>query len=99
MNGADARPPSKRERVLAALIERPHTSRELEQAPVFDHVAHSTAAELRGLGVAIAAERVELRGYAGRPAYVARYSIRADTLDHARGLLARMRERRIRGSR
>ena len=94
-----SRPPAKVERVLVALIERPHTTRELEQAPVFDHVAHSTASELRRLGVALDTERVELRGYEGKPAFVARYSIRIGGFDFARALLARMRERRGSGGR
>lgn len=92
------RPPRKIERVLAALIERPHTTRELEQPPVFDHVAHSTGADLRRRGIALRSERVEVRGFAGLPASIARYSIPPEGLEYARQVLAAMRARRGHGS-
>ena len=65
----------KYQRVLRALLERPHTSRELEREPVFDHCAHSTVAELRKRGIAIDTNMVEILGYAGLPARVARYTL------------------------
>jgi hypothetical protein len=93
------RPPAKIERVLAALLDGPKTSRQLELAPVHDHVPHSTAGELRRRGVELRSELVEVPGYGGCLARVARYSIP----DHARGraldLLLQMRERRLRGGR
>lgn len=92
------RPEPKIARVLAALIERPRTTRELERFPISDHVGHSTAADLRRLRVEIVAERVEVPGFAGEKAYVARYSIPEHGLAFAREVLARMRERRGSGS-
>ena len=49
--------PAKIERVLAALLDAPKTTRELELAPTYDHVANSTAADLRRLKVQIESER------------------------------------------
>lgn len=73
---AAARKPMKKNlRVLRALLEGAHTSRELEQAPVFDHCAHSTTAELRKRNVDIHTEMVEVVGYAGIPTRIARYSL------------------------
>lgn len=66
--------PRKWERVLAALLDGPRTSRQLEREPVFDHCAHSTASELRKKGLPIITEIVEVPGYAGEPARIARYN-------------------------
>lgn len=67
--------PPKIQRVAWALLDGPKTSRQLEAAPVFDHVAHSTLAELRSKGVEVVTEMVEVPGYAGLPVRVARYSL------------------------
>ena len=75
------------QRVLRALADRPHTSRELERDPVFDHCAHSTVAELRKRGIAIDTDMVEVAGYAGLPARVARYSLTAEGREAALWLL------------
>lgn len=88
------RPPAKIERVLAALLEAPRTTRELEHGPIFDHVGHSTAADLKRLGVLLHAERVEILGFAGQPAWVARYSIPPEGRAIAVELLAKMKTRR-----
>lgn len=77
------------QRFLRAILDHPHTSRELEREPVFDHVAHSTAAELRRKGVALHTEIIEIAGYAGLPARVARYSIDPSGIEFARKLLER----------
>ena len=50
------------QRVLRAILEGPKTTRDLERAPVFDHVAHSTAAELRKMGIRLVTEIVEIPG-------------------------------------
>lgn len=91
---AFARPPAKIERVLAALLERPRTTRELEAAPVFDHVGHSTAADLRRMGLRLISRTVKIPGYQGMPALIAEYSIAAESRAAAEDLLGRMRERR-----
>lgn len=82
------KPAPKWMRVLRALLQAPHTSRQLEEPPVFDHVAHSTAAELRKKGVRLEVEIVEIVGYAGCSARVARYSIAEESRQHAEWLLA-----------
>lgn len=76
------------QRWLAAVLESPRTSRELEQAPVFDHVAHSTASEVRKMGINVITEMVTIRGYAGEPARIARYSIASESRAKALGLLS-----------
>lgn len=77
------------QRFLTALLESPRTSRELELAPVFDHCAHSTAAELRKKGIDLVAEIIEISGYHGQPARIARYSIAPESVERARRLLGR----------
>lgn len=88
------RAPAKIERVLAALLEAPRTSRELQEFPVCDHVAHSTAHDLRRREISIVAERVEIRGYQGEPCWVARYSIPPEGRAFAVEQLELMRRRR-----
>lgn len=90
------RPPAKIERVLAALIERPHTSRELDLAPTYDHCSHSTVADLRAEGVEIETQRVSVPGYAGQPAHVALWSIPDQVKPRAREILAGLLVRRKR---
>lgn len=80
--------PRKWQRWLAAVLESAKTSRELELAPVFDHCAHSTAAEVRKKGISVVAEIVEIRGYCGQPARIARYSIAPESVEAAKRLLA-----------
>ena len=63
------------QRVLRALLDGPRTTRQLEREPVFDHCAHSTASELRKKGLPIVTEMIEVSGYAGEPARIARYSL------------------------
>jgi hypothetical protein len=75
------------QRWLRAVLESPKTSRELELPPVFDHVAHSTASEVRKRGINVITEMVTIRGYCGEPARVARYSIAADSVEMARRLI------------
>jgi hypothetical protein len=72
------------QRWVWAVLESPKTSRELELAPVFDHVAHSTASEVRKMGINVITEMVTIGGYGGEPARVARYSIAADSVERAR---------------
>lgn len=78
------------QRWLVAVLESPRTSRELELAPVFDHVAHSTASDVRKKGVNVVTEMVEVRGYHGLPARIARYSIAPESRGFAQTLLAPM---------
>lgn len=92
MQTLSRKPPTKIERVLAALLRGPATTRDLEH--VGDHVAHSTAAELRARGVTIHAELIEVPGYAGTVARVARYTIQPEGRDYAERLLADMRSKR-----
>lgn len=87
-------PDPKIRRVLRALLARPHTSRELELAPVWDHCAHSTIADLRAEGLEIMTERITIEGYAGQPAHVARWSIPEHARPFALQLLPRLGERR-----
>ena len=86
------RPPSKIERVLSQLLQGPRTTRQLEG--IGDHVGHSSASELRKKGVSIRAELVEVPGYGGTVARVARYSIPEDGREIAERVLREMRERR-----
>lgn len=79
------------QRWLKAVLESPKTSRELEQAPVFDHVAHSTASEVRKMGITVITEMVEISGYAGLPARVARYSVAPESRERARRLVGDQR--------
>jgi hypothetical protein len=75
------------QRWLRAVLESPRTSRELEKPPVFDHVAHSTASEVRKFGVTVVTEMITVVGYAGHPARIARYSIAPESRDFAFRLL------------
>lgn len=75
------------ERELRELLKGPRTSRELEREPVFDHCAHSTISELRKKGVDIDTEIVEIPGYAGLPARIARYTLTPSGRDRAMKLL------------
>jgi hypothetical protein len=75
------------QRVLRALLAGPRTSRELERDPVYDHCAHSTVAELRAKGVDIDTQIVEISGYAGLPARIARYTLTEAGRDRALQLL------------
>lgn len=93
------RPPAKRERFLAELLRGPRDSRQLESEPVFDHVAPSTASELKKLGVAIESRRIEVKGFQGLPAWIAQYEIPEHGRSFAIWLLGQMRERRIRARR
>ena len=87
VNSTGLRVPLKWQRVLRALVEGPKTTRELERPPVFDHVGHSTAAELRKMGIRLETEIVRIDGYAGEPARVARYTIAPESRDFAVRLL------------
>ncbi len=75
MNSAYREAAHKWQRFLRELLKGPRTTRELEKEPVWDHCAHSTAAELRKRGIDISTEMIEISGYAGLPARVARYSL------------------------
>ena len=87
-DGSSARKvPHKWQRWLTAVLESPKTSRELQHPPVFDHVAHSTASEVRKMGVEVITEMVTISGYVGEPARVARYSIAPESRDRAIRLL------------
>jgi hypothetical protein len=79
--------PHKWQRVLRALLEAPRTTRELERPPVFDHVGHSTAAELRKMGIVLHTEIVTIDGYSGEPARVARYSVAPESRELAARLV------------
>jgi hypothetical protein len=81
------RSPPKIARVLEALLQRPHTSRELELAPVFDHCSHSTVSDLRALGVDLTTKRVAIPGYGGADAHVARWTIPDAAKPQARQVL------------
>lgn len=81
-----ARTARKWQRWLRAVLESPKTSRELERDPVFDHVAHSTASEVRKMGIDVVTEMVTIQGYGGEPVRVARYSIATDSIERARRL-------------
>lgn len=65
------RTPCKWQRWLRAVLESPKTSRELERDPVFDHVVHFTASEVRKMRIHVITEMVTIQGYqgegAGRP--------------------------------
>lgn len=91
---ARQRVPSKRERVLAELLRGPRDSRQLERDPAFDHCPNSTVSELKKAGLVIDAERIEVPGFAGRPAWIARYSIPEHGRRVAEALLEQMRDRR-----
>ena len=79
--------PRKWQRVLTALLDGPRTSRQLEHAPTFDHCAHTTASELRKKGLPILTEMIEVPGYAGEPARIARYSLDPTGRDRALRML------------
>ena len=75
-------------RFLRALLSGPHTTRQLERDPVFDHCPHSTASDMRKRGVDIETEMVSIVGYADLPARVARYSLTDAGREAAHRLLA-----------
>jgi hypothetical protein len=77
------------QRVLRALLDGPKTTRQLEGPPTFDHCGHSTASELRKMGVELQTDLVEIVGYAGLPARVARYSLTDAGRARALQILAR----------
>lgn len=81
------KPTLKWKRFLAAVLESPKTSRELELAPVYDHVAHSTASEIRKKGIDLNTEIVTILGYGGEPSRIARYSIAPASRSKAVSLL------------
>lgn len=68
------KPPTKQARVLRCLIERPHTSFELERS-AFDHCPNSTISELKKRGLVIHSEMVEVTGYAGVATRIAKYTL------------------------
>ena len=78
------------ERWLKAVLESPKTSRQLEKAPVFDHVAHSTASEVRKMGIEVITQMVTIPGYAGETARVARYSVAATSRNKALNLIGEL---------
>lgn len=82
-----ARRDSKLARVLRALLDRPHTSRELELAPVWDHCSHSTISDLRAAGIEIQTQRIAVPGYGGALAHIARWSIVPGSRGRAEQLL------------
>ena len=84
---AALKPRAKKLRLLAAILAGPKTSFELEKAPVFDHCPNSTVSEWRKQGMAIRTEMVTVSGYAGEPAYIAKYSIAPESLARAKSLL------------
>ena len=74
-------------RFLQAIYESPMTTRELECSPVFDHCAHSTAAEIRKKGIVINTEIIKIDGYAGEAAYIPKYSLAPESRERAREML------------
>lgn len=76
------------QRVLRSLLAGPKTSRQLE-TECYDHCSHSTIAELRRKGVRIHSDLVKIQGYAGLPAYIARWTIEPESLAVAWRLLER----------
>lgn len=81
------KPTPKRLRLLAAILEGPKTSFELERAPVWDHCANSTVSELRKAGIKILTEMVTVSGYRGEAARIARYSVAPESLTKAQHML------------
>ena len=75
-------------RTLFALLQGPHDSFQLERDPVYDHCPNSTVSDLKKRGVEILAEMIEVRGYAGIPTRIARYSLTGAGREAARRLLA-----------
>lgn len=74
-NARNSQIPTKRARLLYALLDGPKDSFELERAPVHDHCANSTVSELKKAGVNIAAQMIEVAGFAGITTRIARYSL------------------------
>lgn len=76
-------------RVLRALVERPSLHRfDAERDPaIADHVLPSTITDLQRKGLRIDRELVELPGYGGCVAHVARYSLDDENRARARQLL------------
>lgn len=81
------KPPLKWCRVLRALLEGPHTSFELEKAPVFDHSPNSTVSELRKRGLDTHSVPVVVPGYGGAPTRIAEYSLDPSSRSRAEALL------------
>jgi hypothetical protein len=88
MTATDAKPELQWKRGLRALLEGPLTTRQMAAAPVFAHAGHSLAAELRKKGLNIETEMVEVVGYGGCSARIARYALASDSRELAERLLA-----------
>lgn len=90
-NGNSARvtrPPSKRQRVIHALLRGPQTSFDLERV-AHDHCSPSTISELRQDGLVIYSQLVPVPGFGGQPAHVAQYTLAAESRDLAIELMTR----------
>lgn len=77
-------------RVLSALVERPSLHRfDAECDPeIRDHTLPSTIADLQSKGLRVDREIIELPGYGGGVAHVARYSLDDENRERARRVLA-----------
>ena len=93
MNTIPVRLPTKRARVLLALLQHERINRfQLEQV-ARDHVPNSTISELRASGLEIESTLVEVPGFGGAVARIAEYRLARSSRDLAAELLQRASHR------
>lgn len=85
--------PSKRDRVIALLLERPRVHRFDIERLARDHVPNTTISNLKRAGLEIHSRIVELPGFGGSVARVAEYALD----EGSRPLALEMLQRRRRG--
>lgn len=83
--------PSKKRRVLMALIDGRSFNRFEAERQLNDHVLNTTVSELQAYGVTIARQYETVPGYRGIPTRCCRYWIARDQLKRAHSVLKRLR--------
>ena len=86
------KPPTKWERVLAALARGESFNRFEAERQLADHVLPSTVAELQRKGVPISRRDEQVLGYAGIPTLVSRYWLAPTSIPIAKALLSKTEE-------
>ena len=87
----DTKTPTKKKRVLTALIDGQSFNRFEAERQLSDHVLNSTVADLQRLGITIARQLETVPGYRGLPTKVARYWISPEHRERAQLVLGRLR--------
>ena len=83
--------PSKKRRVLMALIDGRSFNRFEAERQLNDHVLNTTISELQAYGVTIARQYETVPGYRGIPTRCCRYRLDREQLKRAHSVLKRLR--------